>query len=359
MLRLLRGARGRPGPRRRGGFRLVDRAARAPDRSDRRGGRRRARAHTGRVRARQPGSARPALGAHRAGRPGAARLARQAPYDRVLVSAEPRALPGELVEQLTDDGRMVIPVSGTMLLVRARRRGPRSASTAGTGSCRCAEPPYDLTRVRCRLRRGAGPARVGRQLPRRDRARCGVRRRGRPAAAARRALPLQRAPAHRTPTPSRWSGSGITAVYDLRTDHEVEAHPDVAVPGATWTHLEVKGIPMDAVERPRTTGRRPHEVMQRVYRGFVESRRRPRRVRGSCSARIADGDRRRALPLHRRQGPHRLGRRAAAARRRRRRRDDPRGLPAHQQLLVGDPREVPRAGPRAPRRRTRSTSTSG
>jgi protein-L-isoaspartate(D-aspartate) O-methyltransferase len=41
-----------------------------------------------------------------------------APYDRVLVSAEPRSVPDELVGQLTPDGRMVIPVSGTMLLLR-------------------------------------------------------------------------------------------------------------------------------------------------------------------------------------------------------------------------------------------------
>jgi protein-L-isoaspartate(D-aspartate) O-methyltransferase len=43
-----------------------------------------------------------------------------APYDRVLVSAEARALPRELVDQLTEDGRMVAPVSGTMLLVEGR-----------------------------------------------------------------------------------------------------------------------------------------------------------------------------------------------------------------------------------------------
>ena len=48
-----------------------------------------------------------------------------APYDRVLVSAEPRTLPDELVEQLTDDGRMVIPVSGTMLLVQHTAVGHR------------------------------------------------------------------------------------------------------------------------------------------------------------------------------------------------------------------------------------------
>jgi protein-tyrosine phosphatase len=62
---------------------------------------------------------------------------------------------------------------------------------------------------------------------------------------------------------------GVSAVYDLRSDHEVEVHPDVAVPGATWTHLEVKGIPMDAVSNlaDRVTA---HDVMLRVYRGFVE-----------------------------------------------------------------------------------------
>jgi protein-L-isoaspartate(D-aspartate) O-methyltransferase len=45
------------------------------------------------------------------GRPGLA------PYDRILVSAEARELPEELVEQLADGGRIVIPVVGTMLLV--------------------------------------------------------------------------------------------------------------------------------------------------------------------------------------------------------------------------------------------------
>jgi len=41
----------------------------------------------------------------------------EAPYDRILVSAEPRELPAELVDQLADDGVMVIPVAGTMLRV--------------------------------------------------------------------------------------------------------------------------------------------------------------------------------------------------------------------------------------------------
>lgn len=40
-----------------------------------------------------------------------------APYDRILVSAEPDTLPRELVDQLADPGVMVIPVAGVMLRV--------------------------------------------------------------------------------------------------------------------------------------------------------------------------------------------------------------------------------------------------
>lgn len=40
-----------------------------------------------------------------------------APYDRVLVSAMARDLPAELVAQLGDGGRLVVPVAGRMLLV--------------------------------------------------------------------------------------------------------------------------------------------------------------------------------------------------------------------------------------------------
>lgn len=42
----------------------------------------------------------------------------RAPYDRVLVSAEADALPAELVDQLGEDGVLVVPVSGEMLRVR-------------------------------------------------------------------------------------------------------------------------------------------------------------------------------------------------------------------------------------------------
>jgi protein-L-isoaspartate(D-aspartate) O-methyltransferase len=49
--------------------------------------------------------------------PEALGLPAHAPFDRILVSASPATLPGELVDQLADGGRMVIPVAGTMLLV--------------------------------------------------------------------------------------------------------------------------------------------------------------------------------------------------------------------------------------------------
>lgn len=45
-------------------------------------------------------------------------LPQEAPFDRILVSAEARALPRALVDQLADHGRMVIPVDGRMCVVR-------------------------------------------------------------------------------------------------------------------------------------------------------------------------------------------------------------------------------------------------
>lgn len=49
--------------------------------------------------------------------PGVLGLPDGAPYDRILVSAEARLLPQDLVDQLAPDGRMVIPVDGQMMLV--------------------------------------------------------------------------------------------------------------------------------------------------------------------------------------------------------------------------------------------------
>jgi protein-L-isoaspartate(D-aspartate) O-methyltransferase len=39
-----------------------------------------------------------------------------APYDRILVSAAARSMPDELVDQLADGGRIVVPVRDTMVL---------------------------------------------------------------------------------------------------------------------------------------------------------------------------------------------------------------------------------------------------
>jgi protein-L-isoaspartate(D-aspartate) O-methyltransferase len=49
--------------------------------------------------------------------PGVLGVPDHAPYDRILVSAEPSTLPQQLVDQLADGGRLVIPVRGTMTLV--------------------------------------------------------------------------------------------------------------------------------------------------------------------------------------------------------------------------------------------------
>ncbi|MGB0099265.1 MAG: protein-L-isoaspartate carboxylmethyltransferase [Nocardioides sp.] len=52
----------------------------------------------------------------------------RAPYDRILVSAEARELPTELVGQLTATGRMVIPVDGEMLLLESNGGEPAISS---------------------------------------------------------------------------------------------------------------------------------------------------------------------------------------------------------------------------------------
>ena len=44
----------------------------------------------------------------------------RAPFDRILVSAMAPDLPHQLADQLAEEGRMVAPVAGRMLLVRRR-----------------------------------------------------------------------------------------------------------------------------------------------------------------------------------------------------------------------------------------------
>ena len=47
----------------------------------------------------------------------------EGPYDRILVSAEARALPGALVDQLADAGRMVVPVDRGLEVVQRTSDG--------------------------------------------------------------------------------------------------------------------------------------------------------------------------------------------------------------------------------------------
>jgi len=51
-----------------------------------------------------------------------------APYDRILVSADAPSLPSPLVEQLSPDGRMVVPVVGVMTLVERAGGEVRTSS---------------------------------------------------------------------------------------------------------------------------------------------------------------------------------------------------------------------------------------
>lgn len=62
-----------------------------------------------------------------------AHLGRPVPggWDRILVSASPRVLPEELVEQLAVGGRMVVPVQTTMTLVVRQAEGPAEVTRHG------------------------------------------------------------------------------------------------------------------------------------------------------------------------------------------------------------------------------------
>jgi len=57
--------------------------------------------------------------------PGVLGVPEEAPYDRILVSAEARRIPRELLAQLGDPGRMVLPVRSVMTVVARRDREDR------------------------------------------------------------------------------------------------------------------------------------------------------------------------------------------------------------------------------------------
>lgn len=66
------------------------------------------------------------------------------------------------------------------------------------------------------------------------------------------------------------AGLGITRIHDLRSQMEVDAHPDVDVPGAVWHHVEVSGIPMEMVSGLADADAATR-VMRQVYDAFVRS----------------------------------------------------------------------------------------
>jgi len=64
--------------------------------------------------------------------PGVLGVPGHAPYDRILVSAAARELPAALVDQLAPEGRMVVPVSGWMVLAVKDDRSQVEVSRHGS-----------------------------------------------------------------------------------------------------------------------------------------------------------------------------------------------------------------------------------
>jgi protein-L-isoaspartate(D-aspartate) O-methyltransferase len=67
----------------------------------------------------------------RAARPGVLGWPEDAPYDRILVSAQARELPRQLCDQLAEPGVMVLPVAGQMLVVRRTPGAEPSVQATG------------------------------------------------------------------------------------------------------------------------------------------------------------------------------------------------------------------------------------
>ena len=66
------------------------------------------------------------------------------------------------------------------------------------------------------------------------------------------------------------AGLGIAEIHDLRSSMEIEAHPDAAVAGAAWRHVEVAGIPMETVASLDDADAAV-AVMRQVYDAFVRA----------------------------------------------------------------------------------------
>ena len=86
----------------------------------------------------------------RAAVPGSFGAPSQAPFDRILVSAQASELPADLVEQLAPGGVLVVPVEGRMLRVRGATDGEGGPTVEVHGWYRfvplVADPP-DVPRV--------------------------------------------------------------------------------------------------------------------------------------------------------------------------------------------------------------------
>lgn len=63
---------------------------------------------------------------------------------------------------------------------------------------------------------------------------------------------------------------GLRHVVDLRSQPEIDRHPDPEIADAEWVHFDVIGIPMDEVAG-LTDRAAAVDVMHRVYRSFVET----------------------------------------------------------------------------------------
>ncbi|MDP3950177.1 protein-L-isoaspartate O-methyltransferase [Microbacterium sp.] len=63
--------------------------------------------------------------------PGTLGLPEEAPFDRILVSAQASTVPTQLEAQLAEGGRLVVPIAGLMTVVDMRGGTPRRREDAG------------------------------------------------------------------------------------------------------------------------------------------------------------------------------------------------------------------------------------